>query len=55
MGGVVFTSLFTPSKFPAQWEALQIIKLRDALLAEGQPEEAGVLLSLFSISGHFIY
>jgi hypothetical protein len=58
VGGVVLTSLFTPShpiKFLPQWEALQIIKLGDCLFAKRQPVEAGVLLSLFSVSDHFIY
>jgi len=46
VGGVIFTSVFRPSrqtKIPQQWEALQIIKSRDTLLARGQPKEAGVL------------
>jgi hypothetical protein len=57
VGGVVFTSVFTPSqaiKFPLQWEALQIIKISDALLAQEQPEETSVLPLLFRVSRNFI-
>jgi hypothetical protein len=41
--------------FRHKWNAMRIIKLRDAMFARLQPEAASGTLSLFSVSGNFIY